>query len=125
MDGEHSSVKGTSSVLNGYEALTGQINVEYKKPAGDEKVAANVFVSSTARAEVNANTYFDVAPGVSTGLLVHASDEFVEWDHNNDGFLDMPRVSQYNLIDRWYIKKGIIQDRFLLVVCMSVVKVDN
>lgn len=98
--------KGTSSVLNGYEALTGQINVEYKKPAGDEKVAANVFVSSTARAEVNANTYFDVAPGVSTGLLVHASDEFVEWDHNNDGFLDMPRVSQYNLIDRWYIKKG-------------------
>lgn len=98
--------KGTSSVLNGYEALTGQINVEYKKPAGDEKVAANVFVSSSARAEVNANTYFDVAPGVSTGLLVHASDEFVEWDHNHDGFLDMPRVSQYNLIDRWYIKKG-------------------
>ena len=98
--------KGTSSVLNGYEALTGQINVEYKKPISDEKVAANVFVSSAARAEINANAAFKVNPYVSTGLLLHASDEFVEWDHNKDGFLDMPRVAQYNLIDRWYIKKG-------------------
>ena len=98
--------KGTSSVLNGYEALTGQINVEYKKPVSDEKVAANVFVSSAARAEINANAAFKVNPNVSTGFLLHASDEFVEWDHNKDGFLDMPRVAQYNLIDRWYIKKG-------------------
>ncbi len=98
--------KGTSSVLNGYEALTGQINVEYKKPISEEKVAANVFVSSAARAEINANAAFTVNPYVSTGFLLHASDEFVEWDHNKDGFLDMPRVAQYNLIDRWYIKKG-------------------
>ena len=98
--------KGTSSVLNGYEALTGQINVEYKKPNNEEKVAASVFVSDAARAELNANAAFQINPYVSTGVLLHASDEFVEWDHNKDGFLDMPRVGQYNLIDRWYIKKG-------------------
>lgn len=98
--------KGTSSVLNGYEALTGQINVEYKKPISDEKVAASVFVSSAARAELNANAAFKLNPYVSTGFLLHASDEYVEWDHNKDGFLDMPRVAHYNLIDRWYIKKG-------------------
>lgn len=106
--------KGTSSVLNGYEALTGQINVEYKKPISDEKVAANVFVSTAARAEINANAAFTINPYVSTGLLIHASDEFVEWDHNKDGFLDMPRVAQYNLIDRWYIKKGAYTGQFFV-----------
>jgi len=28
--------KGTSSVINGYESITGQINVEYKKPENSE-----------------------------------------------------------------------------------------
>lgn len=98
--------KGTSSVLNGYEALTGQINVEYKKPQTSEKVAVNLFASDAARAELNALASFDLSPYVSTGVMLHASDEFAEWDHNGDGFLDIPRVAQYNLIDRWYVKKG-------------------
>lgn len=98
--------KGTSSVVNGYEALAGQINVEYKKPSGKERVSANVFASSAARTELNANASFDLSPEVSTGVLLHASDEFEEWDHNHDGFLDMPRVAQYNLANRWLIRKG-------------------
>ena len=40
--------KGTSSVKNGYEAITGQINVEFKKPQLPEAdwVSANLFLQA-------------------------------------------------------------------------------
>jgi outer membrane receptor for ferrienterochelin and colicins len=36
--------KGPASVKNGYEAITGQINVEFKKPATSEKLFVNGFL---------------------------------------------------------------------------------
>lgn len=49
--------KGSSSVKNGYESITGQINVEFKKPQLPDAdwVSANLFASSTARYEANAD----------------------------------------------------------------------
>ena len=49
--------KGSSSVKNGYESITGQINVEFKKPQLPEAdwVSANLFASSTGRYEANAD----------------------------------------------------------------------
>lgn len=42
--------KGTSSVKNGYEALTGQINIEFKKPQNPEAdwVSANLLPAPPA-----------------------------------------------------------------------------
>jgi outer membrane receptor for ferrienterochelin and colicin len=98
--------KGTASVINGYEAITGQINVEYKKPQTSEIVAANVFASDAGRVEANLNASAVLSPYLSTGILLHASDEFMSIDENGDGFMDMPMVKQYNFINRWYYKKG-------------------
>ena len=98
--------KGTSSVINGYEAVTGQINVEYKKPQTSEIVAANLFASDAGRIEANLNASAVLSPTLSTGILLHASDELVSLDDNGDNFMDMPMVKQYNFINRWYYKKG-------------------
>lgn len=98
--------KGTASVINGYEAVTGQINVEYKKPQTSEIVAANVFASDAGRVEANLNTSAKLSHKLSMGVLLHASDEFIELDKNNDNFMDMPMVKQYNFINRWYYKNG-------------------
>ena len=98
--------KGTSSVINGYEAITGQINVEYKKPNAHEIVAANVFASDAGRIEANANASALINNKLSTGILLHASDEIRNNDHNNDNFLDMPKIRQYNAINRWYYENG-------------------
>lgn len=98
--------KGTSSVINGYEAITGQINVEYKKPQTSEIVSANVFGSDAGRVEANANASILINDKLSTGFLVHASDEFRDNDHNGDDFLDMPKIRQYNAINRWYYQNG-------------------
>lgn len=98
--------KGTASVVNGYEAITGQINVEYKKPQTSEIVAANVFASDAGRFEGNVNASAKISNSLSTGILLHASDEIKAIDDNGDNFMDMPMVKQYNFINRWYYKKG-------------------
>ena len=98
--------KGTGSVINGYESVTGQINVEYKKPPTADKLSLNLFVSEAGRVEANADAAFKINCNLSTGLLLHASDEFFKQDRNKDGFLDMPMIRQFNGINRWYYTKG-------------------
>ncbi|MCD8177329.1 MAG: TonB-dependent receptor [Tannerellaceae bacterium] len=94
--------KGTSSVKNGYEALAGQINVEFKKPPTADIFSANVFASDAGRMEANSDASWHINDKVSTGLLVHYSNDKQEHDGNDDGFLDTPLTEQVNLMNRWY-----------------------
>ena len=98
--------KGTGSVINGYESVTGQINVEYKKPPTSDKLFVNLFVSEAARVEANVDAAFKIDSTLSTGILLHYSDEFWKQDRNKDNFMDMPMVRQFNGINRWYYHKG-------------------
>lgn len=95
--------KGTSSVKNGYEALTGQINLEYKKPQAAEAdwVSANLFASTTNRYEANADASVKLTDKWSTMLLAHYENETKAHDGDGDGFADIPQVKQYNLFNRW------------------------
>jgi outer membrane receptor for ferrienterochelin and colicins len=93
--------KGTSSVLNGYESITGQINVEYKKPVDSERFFLNLFQSHTGRSEGNFNLRLDPGKNLKTMLLGHVSNNSVKHDGNNDGFLDDPRYTQLNFFNRW------------------------
>ena len=69
--------KGSSSVKNGYESITGQINVEFKKPQLPEAdwVSANLFASSTNRYEANADATVKLSKRWSTSLLAHYENE--------------------------------------------------
>ena len=95
--------KGTSSVKNGYEAITGQINVEFKKPQLPEAdwVSANLFASTTNRYEANADATLKISKRWSTSLLAHYENETKAHDGNDDGFVDIPQVEQYNVWNRW------------------------
>lgn len=96
--------KGTSSVINGYEATTGQINVEYIKPQKAAPIAINGMLNHMLRAEVNATGGWELTPVVSTAVLAHYKTEPMEHDGNGDGFLDLPKNQQINALNRWYIK---------------------
>lgn len=98
--------KGTSSVLNGYEAIAGQINVEYLKPQTQDPISLNAMISTETHAEVNVTGGWDINDKVSTGVLFHAQNMSLELDHNHDGFLDMPKNTNVNLLNRWYIRDG-------------------
>lgn len=106
--------KGTSSVINGYEATTGQINIEYLKPQKADPIAINLFLSSALRAEINATGGWDITKNLSTAVLAHVKNESMEHDTNRDGFIDIPKGSQYNLLNRWYYKKGNYTGQFLV-----------
>lgn len=103
--------KGSSSVKNGYESITGQINVEFKKPQLPDAdwVSANLFAGSTGRYEANADATVKLSKRWSTSLLAHYENETKAHDANDDGFADIPRVEQYNFWNRW----AYMGDRYL------------
>ena len=96
--------KGLSSVKNGYEGITGQIDVEYLKPEAEEGLTLNLYGNTLSRQEVNADANIHVNKKVSTELLVHQQKDYGQHDENHDGFLDNPNVKQWNLQNRWVIK---------------------
>ncbi|QRR02076.1 TonB-dependent receptor [Dyadobacter sandarakinus] len=93
--------KGAGSVVNGYESMTGQINVELQKPDIREKLLLNTYVNSFGRAEVNLNLAHQLSKKWSTGLLTHSSTLRNRFDKNHDGFLDLPLYTQFNGLNRW------------------------
>jgi outer membrane receptor for ferrienterochelin and colicins len=100
--------KGTASVINGYDAITGQINVEYKKPIESEKFFFNQFASTSGRIESNINASAVLNPKWSTMIFGHTGHDLLEMDHNEDGFLDEPNVARNILFNRWdYYNKNI------------------
>jgi outer membrane receptor protein involved in Fe transport len=105
--------KGTSSVVQGYESVTGQINVEYKKPESSEKFFLNLFGNSNLRFEANADGAFKISDVLSASLLVHAATSQFKFDRNNDGFMDMPKITTVTAMNRWdYILPGKWVSRF-------------
>lgn len=63
--------KGAASVKNGYESVTGQIDVEYKKPKVADPLLVNLFASSTGRYEGNAVGAVELNDRLSTALFLN------------------------------------------------------
>ncbi|MCU0438782.1 MAG: TonB-dependent receptor [Raineya sp.] len=94
-------VKGAGSVVNGYESMSGQINVELMKPDAEEKLLLNAYLNHFGRVEGNAVARKKLNDKWSTNILAHASTLQNKVDLNNDGFVDMPLYTQYNVMNRW------------------------
>lgn len=93
--------KGAGSVVNGYESMTGQINVELAKPENSEKLYLNGFINPFGRWELNANTALKINEKWSTAFLTHTSHLQNAIDQNMDGYMDTPKFSQYNFLNPW------------------------
>lgn len=93
--------KGASTVKNGYEAITGQIDVEYLKPQDEPGVTLNAYFDSDTRLEANADANFNIGSGLNMEVLGHAENRFTDHDSNGNGFADSPSVRQFNFMNRW------------------------
>jgi outer membrane receptor for ferrienterochelin and colicins len=92
---------GAGSVVNGFESLTGQINVELWKPETAAPLYFNAYANAMGRLEGNLNLNKSLNERVHTGLLLHTKNQQIENDRNNDGFLDNPLSTRYVGINRW------------------------
>ena len=93
--------KGSASVKNGFESMSGQIDVEYLKPDDPAGVAVNAYIDSDLKVEANVDANTKLTPNLATEFLAHFEDRFMNHDGNDDGFADMPDIRQVNLFNRW------------------------
>ena len=93
--------KGTGSVTNGFESISGQINVELNKPFSDSPFFINIYSNNMGRNEINLHSNKIITDKLSTGLYIHANKNDHILDNNNDGFLDHPISEAINLFNRW------------------------
>ena len=96
--------KGSASVKNGYESITGQINVDYLQPEDEQQVEVNLFGDTKSRVEANADANVHLSDKWATEILLHHENILKNHDDNGDGFFDMPGREQYNLQNRWVYK---------------------
>ncbi len=105
--------KGASSVINGVECMTGQINMEHRKPTDEKPLFLNAAVMSDTKMDFNIASSLQMGYKWSTVLLGHVSGNIAPHDMDQDGFLDEPRELQFNFSNRWlYMADNGIQVRF-------------
>ena len=105
--------KGPSSVVNGLEAITGQINVEHRKPTAENPLFVNLFVNNNLRTEANVASSLQMNEKWSTVLMGHVSKDNKVHDGNGDMFRDDPLTQQMNFDNRWlYFNPNGVQVRF-------------
>lgn len=95
--------KGVASVTAGHEAITGQINLEHRKPTDDERFFLNLYFDSELRPEINVSSAIPLLPdkSLSTVIMAHGSLDTAQHDMNGDGFADMPKANQINVANKW------------------------
>ncbi len=105
--------KGSSSVINGVECMTGQINMEHRKPTDEKPLFLNAAVMSDTKMDFNIASSLQMGYKWSTVILGHVSGNIASHDMNHDGFLDDPKMLQFNLSNRWlYQADNGVQVRF-------------
>jgi len=91
--------KGGSTVVNGYESITGQINTELLKSHDDDKKAEteiNLFSDNNGRVEANVTSTSPISDKWNQSVLLHGNGTFGDTDMNDDNFLDRPKGNQIN-----------------------------
>ncbi len=96
--------KGANSVLQGHESISGQINVETKKPNTSEKLFANVYMNSFLEKHVNLATNFKKGKWHSL-LAFHMVQPANKTDKDKDDFLDLPLLTRYMIMNKWKVGK--------------------
>lgn len=101
--------KGAGTVKNGYESITGTINLEYEKPHRGNRLTANLYGNSDGKAELTAKTNFQLTDKLYMGFYLFGTHNFLSVDHlpadsqgGHDGYRDFPLQTQLNLVNRWY-----------------------
>ena len=99
--------KGVGSVVNGFESIAGQINIELKKPEKAERFFANAYINDMGKTDLNLTLTQKLGKKWSTALLLHddfLSDKTV--DFNKDGFRDLPTGNLFSALNRWKYDNG-------------------
>ena len=94
---------GAGSVVNGFESITGQINVELRKPETGDKLFLNAYGNSDGAMEANVMTSYSINEKWDGSLLLHGNVRPFQLDHNGDGFVDHPTGNNLVALKRFKV----------------------
>lgn len=95
--------KGANSVLQGFEGMVGQINMETSTPTEIESVFANVYANNFGEAQFNFNSRLleQSDSKWSSWLGVHLTRPAGEIDRDQDKFMDVTKIQRVSVWNQW------------------------
>ncbi len=95
-----SVAKGANSVLQGFESISGQINVETREADLSEPLYLNAYANNFGERHFNANVGYGSAKNrhLTTFQIVRPAERI---DRHGDGFTDLPLLSRYLAAHKW------------------------
>lgn len=92
--------KGANSVLQGYESISGQINVLTKEPDKTDKLLLNGYINNFGEKQLNM-VYAFKKKKWSNLTAFHMVQPAGRVDNDGDTFLDLPSLTRYMISNRW------------------------
>lgn len=93
--------KGSNSVMQGYESISGIMNVILKDYNNSDRLMFNGFVNSMLEKQFNLNFGNRINDKWSNILILHTVQKSNVMDDNSDGFLDNPLTTRYVIYNKW------------------------
>lgn len=92
--------KGANSVIQGFESISGQINVETIEPDDTDRLLLNIYLNNFMEKHFNANYAFQKEKW-SNLTTIHTVQPANKVDRDNDNFLDLPLLTRYMIANKW------------------------
>ena len=94
--------KGANSVLQGFESISGQVNVVLKDPKPDkEKVLLNAYLNSFGEKHLNANFSTTLGKNWKSLTSLHLVQPASKRDRDEDTFLDLPLLTRLAIYQKF------------------------
>lgn len=98
--------KGTGSVVNGFEGVAGQINIDHHDPDSKKHLIWDGYLNRGGRMESNFVLNQQLNEKVGTSVMLHGARLKQVNDRNEDGFVDMPLKTEFTGLNRWKFQSG-------------------
>jgi len=92
--------KGSNSVMQGYESISGIMNVLLKDYGTSDRFMLNGYMNDMLEKQVNLNATVPIKKW-NTLFSLQTVQEAKRIDENNDGFLDAPLITRYMFYNKW------------------------
>ena len=92
--------QGLASVIQGFESISGQINIELKEKSNENRTFLNLYINSFLSKQVNFDYNFNLGKWKSI-FSIHSTQPGSRIDKNDDNFLDLPLTTKYSLYNKW------------------------
>ena len=93
--------KGSNSVIQGYESISGIMNVLLKDYSSSDKLFVNGYLNSSLEPQFNLNATTKLNDNLSTFFAFQTIQDSKKIDNNGDGFLDAPLTRRYMVFNKW------------------------